>query len=71
MILLALLSLAALLISKSSLLDVDEVVVLGADSELEELIVSVANIPKSKPLLEIDTQAISTRINKIPTDRDA
>ena len=40
-----LLSLSAVLISKSSLLDVDEVVVLGANSELEELIVTVANIP--------------------------
>ena len=50
-VLLALLSLAAVLISKSSLLDVDEVVVLGANSELEELIVTIANIPKSKPIL--------------------
>ena len=48
-----LLSLAAVLISKSSLLDVDEVVVVGADSELEELIVAIANIPKSKPILEV------------------
>ena len=70
-VLLVLLLLAAVLISKSSLLDVDEVVVVGVDSQLEELIVTVANIPKSKPLLEIDTQAISTRIKKIPSVRDA
>ena len=70
-VLLMLLLLAAVLMSKSSLLDVDEVVVVGVDSQLEELIVTVANIPKSKPLLEIDTQAISTRIKKIPSVRDA
>ena len=57
-VLLVLLSLAAVLISKSSLLDVDEVVVVGADIELEELIVTIANIPKSKPILEVDTQSI-------------
>ena len=61
-----LLSLAAVLISKSSLLDVDEVVVVGADSELEELIVAIANIPKSKPILEVDTQSILERIKRIP-----
>ncbi len=65
-VLLVLLSLAAVLISKSSLLDVDEVVVLGAESELEKLIVAIANIPDSKPLLEVDTQAISERIKRIP-----
>ena len=70
-VLLVLLLLAAVLISKSSLLDVDEVVVVGVDSQLEELIVTVANIPKSKPLLEVDTEAISTRIKKIPSVRDA
>ena len=71
LVLLALLSLAAVLISKSSLLDVDEVVVVGADSELEELIVTVANIPKSKPILEVDTQAISARVKRIPNVKDA
>ena len=70
-VLLVLLLLAAVLISKSSLLDVDEVVVVGVDSQLEELTVTVANIPKSKPLLEVDTEAISTRIQKIPSVRDA
>ena len=39
LVLLILISLAAVLISKSSLLDVNEVVVIGVDSELEELIV--------------------------------
>ena len=66
-----LLSLAAVLISKSSLLDVDEVVVVGADSELEELIVSIANIPKSKPILEVDTQSIMERIKRIPNVKGA
>ena len=66
-----LLSLAAVLISKSSLLDVDEVVVVGADSELEELIVAIANIPKSKPLLEVDTQSIMERIKRIPNVKGA
>ncbi len=70
-VLIALLSVAGVLLSKSSLLDVDEVVVVGADSELEKLIVVVANIPKSKPILEIDTQAISTRIKEIPSVKDA
>ena len=71
LVLLALLSLAAVLISKSSLLDVDEVVVVGADSELEELIVAIANIPKSKPLLEVDTQSIMERIKRIPNVKGA
>ena len=53
LVLLILISLAAVLISKSSLLDVNEVVVIGVDSELEELIVAVANIPESKPLLRL------------------
>ena len=66
-----LLSLAAVLISKSSLLDVDEVVVVGADSELEELIVAIANIPKSKPILEVDTQSITERIKRIPNVKGA
>ena len=66
-----LLSLAAVLISKSSLLDVDEVVVVGADSELEELIVAIANIPKSKPILEVDTQSIMERIKRIPNVKGA
>ena len=66
-----LLSLAAVLISKSSLLDVDEVVVVGADSELEELIVAIANIPKSKPILEVDTQSILERIKRIPNVKGA
>ena len=66
-----LLSLAAVLISKSSLLDVDEVVVVGAESELEELIVAIANIPKSKPILEVDTQSIMERIKRIPNVKGA
>ena len=66
-----LLSLAAVLISKSSLLDVDEVVVVGANSELEELIVAIANIPKSKPILEVDTQSIMERIKRIPNVKGA
>ena len=71
MVLSVLLSLAAVLISKSSLLDVDEVVVVGADSELEELIVAIANIPKSKPILEVDTQSILERIKRIPNVKGA
>ena len=70
-VLLGLLSLAAVLISKSSLLDVDEVAVVGADIEMEELIVTVANIPKSKPILEVDIQAISARVKRIPNVKDA
>ena len=49
----------------------DEVVVVGADSELEELIVAIANIPKSKPILEVDTQSIMERIKRIPNVKDA
>ncbi len=70
-VLLVLLALAAVLVSKSSLLDVDEVVVVGGDNKLEELIITVANIPKSKPLLEVDTQAISARVKKIPSVKGA
>jgi len=69
-VLLALLSIAGVLLSKSSLLDVDEVVVVGAGTELEELIVVVANIPNSKPILEVDTKAISARIKEIPNIKD-
>ena len=49
----------------------DEVVVVGADSELEELIVAIANIPESKPILEVDTQSIMERIKRIPNVKGA
>ena len=45
--------------------------VVGADSELEELIVAIANIPKSKPILEVDTQSILERIKRIPNVKGA
>ena len=49
----------------------DEVVVVGADSELEELIVAIANKPKSKPILVVDTQSIMERIKRIPNVKGA
>ena len=71
LVLVVLLAIAGFFISKSSLLDVDEIVVSGAKGDLKELIILQANIPNSKPLLEIDTIAISDRIQQIPIIKDA
>jgi hypothetical protein len=70
-ILLILLSVAGLFISKSSLLVVDEIVVVGAEGELAELIINQANIQKSKPILEVDINAAASRIQEIPYVNDA
>ena len=71
LILVVLIAIASFFISKSSLLDVDEIVVSGAKGDLKELIILQANIPNSKPLLEIATIAISDRIQQIPNIKDA
>ena len=71
LVLVVLLAIAGFFISKSSLLDVDEIVVSGAKGDLKELIILQANIPNSKPLLEMDTIAISDRIQQIPIIKDA
>ena len=49
----------------------DEVVVLGANSELEELIVTVANIPKSNLYLRLILRPPSERIKRIPNVKGA
>ena len=48
LVLVVLLAIAGFFISKSSLLDVDEIVVSGAKGDLKELIILQANIPNSK-----------------------
>ena len=70
-ILLILLSVAGLFISKSSLLDVDEIVIVGAEGELAEAILNQANISKSKPILEVDVTAVTSRIEEIPYINEA
>jgi hypothetical protein len=62
---------AGLFISKSSLLDVDEIVIVGAEGELAEAILNQANISKSKPILEVDVTAVTSRIEEIPYINEA
>ena len=38
---------------------------------IRDRIVTIANIPKSKPILEVDTQVISERIKRIPNVKGA
>ena len=71
LVLVVLLAIAGFFISKSSLLDVDEIVVSGAKGDLKELIIIQANIANSKPILEVDTQVISERIKRIPNIKGA
>jgi len=58
-------------LSKSSLFDVDEVVIDGVSGELKEEVAKAAGIPKGKPLLEVDSSASSRRIEEISWIKEA
>ena len=58
-------------LSKSSLFDVDEIVIEGVSTELEGEVREAADINKGKPLLEVDTSSSSKRIEAIPWVREA
>ena len=53
-------------LSKSSLFDVDEIVIEGVSTELEGEVREAADINKGKPLLEVDSSSSSKRIEAIP-----
>ncbi len=63
---LILLAIGGVVITKSSLLDVDEIVIKGADTELETIIRNQTNSIISKPLLEVNSSSAVERIEKIP-----
>ena len=58
-------------LSKSSLFDVDEIVIEGVSTELEGDVREAADINKGKPLLEVDSSSSSKRIEAIPWVREA
>ena len=58
-------------LSKSSLFDVDEIVIEGVSTELEGEVREAADINKGKPLLEVDISSSSKRIEAIPWVREA
>ncbi|MDG2300857.1 MAG: FtsQ-type POTRA domain-containing protein [Acidimicrobiales bacterium] len=58
-------------LSKSSLFDVDEVVIDGVSGELKEEVMKVAGIPKGIPLLEVNGSASSRRIEEISWIKEA
>ena len=58
-------------LSKSSLFDVDEIVIEGVSTELEGEVREAADINKGKPLLEVDSSSSSKRIEAIPWVREA
>ena len=58
-------------LSKSSLFDVDEIVIEGVSTELEREVREAADINKGKPLLEVNSSSSSKRIEAIPWVREA
>ena len=58
-------------LSKSSLFDVDEIVVEGVAGELAAEVLEGSKVQKGKPLLEVDGSAISKRIEEIPWVKEA
>ena len=58
-------------LSKSSLFDVDEIVIEGVSIELEGEVREAADINKGKPLLEVNSSSSSKRIEAIPWVREA
>ncbi len=58
-------------LSKSSLFDVDEIVIEGVSTELEGEVREAADINKGKPLLEVNSSSSSKRIEAIPWVREA
>ncbi len=68
---LLLLTLGGVIVTKSSLLDVDQIVVNGADGELAVLVSEQSNIQKSTPLLEVNGSDAIRAIEKIPQIKTA
>ena len=58
-------------LSKSSLFDVDEIVVEGVAGELAAEVLEQSKVQKGKPLLEVDSSASSKRIEEIPWVKEA
>ncbi len=58
-------------LSKSSLFDVDEIVVDGIAGALEEEVRDAAGITKGKPLLEVNTSSSASQIEQIPWVEEA
>jgi hypothetical protein len=56
----------AYLASQSAFLDVDEVLVIGVSGSQVEEILAVAEIPKGKPLLEVNSSSSAHKIEEIP-----
>ena len=68
---LILLIIGGVVVTKSSLLDVDSIIVKGADSELANLIEEQSGIRKSTPLLEVNSRSAISRIKQIPQIKSA
>ena len=68
---LVLLIIGGVVVTKSSLLDVDSIIVKGADSELANLIEEQSGIRKSTPLLEVNSRSAISRIKQIPQIKSA
>ena len=68
---LLLLTLGGVIVTKSSLLDIDQIVINGADGELAVLISEQSNIRKSTPLLEVNSSGAIRGIEKIPQIKTA
>ena len=58
-------------LSKSSLFDVDEIVVEGVAGELAAEVLQQSKVQKGKPLLEVDSSASSKSIEEIPWVKQA
>ncbi len=52
-------------LSKSSLFDVDEILVEGVSGELEEVVLQASDMQLGKPLLEVDSSSMSKRIKEV------
>ena len=58
-------------ISKSTLFDVDEIVVEGVSGELEAEVRRVAGIRRGQPILEVDSSSSSKKIEEVPWVKEA
>ena len=61
---LLLLTLGGVIVTKSSLLDIDQIVINGADGELAVHVTEQSNIQKSTPLLEVNSSGAVRGIEK-------
>ena len=68
---LLLLTLGGVVVTKSSLLDVDRIIINGVDGEFAALVEEQSNIRKSTPLLEVNSSRALREIKKIPQIKSA